>query len=214
MTFVTEEDLKKQNKLIKEYLNNRALLKNKLVREKLSKQQLQESASELFRPITKTFEKSQEKIDQRQDKLIEKLQKAIDNGEFTDEEKQFLKEYDLDTDMTALKQQGDDHINDLIDKTRNINQRLGGLRKGRNADKYLIDKQTNLIRKYRKKLFKLLEPTVGKGFSNDKLCERLHLLASAKQAGNNNIRLNQEILSILKKLKSNKCSSNCDFEKL
>ena len=51
-----------------------------------------------------------------------------------------------------------------------------------------------------------MELTLGRGFkSPDELCERLNLLVAAKQAGNNNNRLNKEITSILKKLKSHKC---------
>ena len=45
MVFVTEEELKKQNELVKAYLNNRKLLKQKLQNEILAKQQLQKSAS-------------------------------------------------------------------------------------------------------------------------------------------------------------------------
>ena len=60
-----------------------------------------------------------------------------------------------------------------------------------------------------------MELTVGKGFkSPDKLCERLNLLVAAKQAGKNNNCLNKKITSILKKLKSHKCISPCDYQKL
>ena len=51
-----------------------------------------------------------------------------------------------------------------------------------------------------------MELTVGRGLkSPDELCERLNLLVAAKQARNNNNRLNKGITSILKKLKSHKC---------
>ena len=57
--------------------------------------------------------------------------------------------------------------------------------------------------------------TVGRGFkSPDELCERLNLLVAAKQASNNNNCLTKEITSILKKLKSHKCISPCDYQKL
>ena len=56
MPFVNEEELKNRNKLVKDYINNRKLLKQKLQKEIVAKQQLQKSASEVFRPITKTFE--------------------------------------------------------------------------------------------------------------------------------------------------------------
>ena len=60
-----------------------------------------------------------------------------------------------------------------------------------------------------------MELTVGRGFkSPGKLCERLNLLVAANQAGNNNNFLNKEITSILKKLKSYKCISPCDYQKL
>ena len=61
MTFVKEEKLKKKNKLIEEYLNNRKLLKKRLQNEIQSKQKLQESASEIFLPITKKIEKPRRK---------------------------------------------------------------------------------------------------------------------------------------------------------
>ena len=45
-----------------------------------------------------------------------------------------------------------------------------------------------------------MELTVGRGFKSlDELCKRLSLLGAAKQAGNNNNRLNKEITSIPKK---------------
>ena len=69
MTFVKEE-LKKKNKLIEEYLNNRKLIKKRLQNEIQSKQQLQESASEIFLPVTKKIEETQKKTYERQDKLI------------------------------------------------------------------------------------------------------------------------------------------------
>ena len=69
MTFVKEE-LKKKNKLIKEYPSNRNLLKKRLQNEIQSKQQLQESASEIFLPMTKKIEETQKKTDERQDKLL------------------------------------------------------------------------------------------------------------------------------------------------
>jgi len=53
---------------------------------------------------------------------------------------------------------------------------------------------------------------IGKGFKRkdpNKLCERLNLLVTAKQAGNNNQRLDREIVSILKQLKLSKCISYC-----
>ena len=59
-----------------------------------------------------------------------------------------------------------------------------------------------------------MELKVGRRFkSRNELCERLNLLVAAKQAGNNNNRLNKEITSILKKLKSQKCISPCDHQK-
>ena len=61
MTFVKEEELKKKNKLIKEYLNNRKLLKRRLQNEVQSKPQLQESASKIFLPINKKLKKPRRK---------------------------------------------------------------------------------------------------------------------------------------------------------
>ena len=58
MPFVNEEELKNRNKLVKDYINNRKRLKQKLQKEIVDKQQLQKSASEIFRPITKTFEET------------------------------------------------------------------------------------------------------------------------------------------------------------
>ena len=59
-----------------------------------------------------------------------------------------------------------------------------------------------------------MELTVETEFkSPDELCERLNLLVAAKQARNNNNRLNKEITSILKKLKSHECFSPCELSK-
>ena len=229
MTFVKEEELKKQNKLIKDYLNNRKLLKQRLQTDIQTKQQQQESAAQLFLPITKTIEETQQKTDARQDKLIENLHLAIEEKprssftvdferDFSDEEKQLLAEHDLETDIVTLVQRGPNYIISLKDRTVLLNQRLGGQRRKHDADTIMIDMQTKTFRKYREKLNKLLggmELTVGTGLRDpNKLCERLNLLVAAKQAGNNNKRLDKEIASILKKLKSNKCISHCDHKKL
>ena len=91
---------------------------------------------------------------------------------------------------------GPDYITSLKDKTILINKRLAGQRRRQNIDTAVIDKQISVFRKYREKLNKLLkemELAVGRGFkSPDELCERLNLLVAAKQAGNNNNRLNKK----------------------
>jgi len=46
--------------------------------------------------------------------------------------------------------------------------------------------------------------------ARNKLCERLNLLVAAKQAGKNNKRLNKEIRTFLKNLKSSNCISSCE----
>ena len=223
MTFVKEEELKKKNKLIEEYLNNRKLLKERLQNEIQSKQQLQQSAAEIFSPITNKIEETQKKRDERQEKLIKELQQRSSytvNFEigFNDEEKQMLAKNNLETDIVELVQRGPDYINSLKDRTILINKRLGGQRRRQDTDTAMIDKQISVFRKYREKLNKLLrgmELTVGRGFKgSNELCDRLNLLAAAKQAGNNNDRLNKEIASILNKLKSRKCISPCDYQKL
>ena len=131
MTFVKEEELKKKNKLIEEYLNNRKLLKKRLQNEIQSKQQLQESASEIFLPITKKIEEAQKKTDERQDKLIKELQKNIEERpsytiDFSDEEKQLLAQHNLETDLVKLVKCGPDYITSLKNRTILINKRLGG----------------------------------------------------------------------------------------
>jgi len=56
---------------------------------------------------------------------------------------------------------------------------------------------------------------IGKGCKDpNKLCERFNLIVAAKQTGNNNQRLDREIASILKQLKSNKCILICEHQKL
>ena len=231
MPFVNEEELKNRNKLVKDYINNRKLLKQKLQNEIVAKQQLQKSASEVFRPITKTFEETQKKTDKRQDQLIQHIQQqlAIEDkprsiytvhfeSAFDNEEKELLTQNNFETDIVELVKRGPDYINALKDRARLINQSLGGLRRRRDADTEVIDKQIKTFKKYREKLNKLLggmELTFGKGLKDpNKLCERLNLLVAAKQAGNNNKRLDQEIAKILKKLKLNKCISHCDHQKL
>lgn len=231
MTFVNEEELKKQNKILRDYLNNRKLLKQKLQNDTIANQQLQKSTSEMFHPITKKIEEIQKKTDERRNKLIEDIQQHLAIEEkpksiftvdfekgFTNEEKQLLSENGFVTNIVELVQRGPDFINELKDRTKVINQRLGGQRRSREADTNLIDEQMRTFKKYREKLHKLssgMEFTVGTGLKDpNKLCERLNLLVSAKQAGNNNNRLNKEIASILNKLKSIKCISHCDHQKL
>lgn len=231
MPFVNEEELKKQNKLVKDYLNNRKLLKQKLHKDIVAKQQIQRSASEIFQPITETLKESQRKTDERQDKLLENIQQQLAIKEkpksvytvnfenaFTDEEKQLLAQNGFEINIVELIKRGPNFINNLKDRSKVINQRLGGQRRRHNADTELIDEQIKTFKKYRDKLNKLLggmELTVGRGLKDpDKLCERLNLLVAAKHAGNNNIRLDNEIASILNKLKSGKCISHCDYQKL
>lgn len=226
MPFIKEEDLKKQNKLIKDYLNNRKHLKQKLQNERKVKQQLQENVTEIFQPITKTIKETQKKIDEKlignipQQLAIEDKPRSLFTVDFekhfTDEEKQLLKNYGFDIDIIELVKGGPDYINDLKKRTIQINKRLGGLRRGYDADTNKIDQQIGTFKKYRGKLNKLiggLEFTVGRGLKDpNKLCERLHLLVSAKQAGNNNNRLNKEMMGILKRLKSH--IPQCDHQKL
>ena len=106
----------------------------------------------------------------------------------------------------------------MKDRASGLNRRLGGLRRNRNADTDMIDYQIQTFKKYRDKLNKLLggmELTFGRGLKDpNQLCERLNLLAAAKQAGNNNKHLDKEIANILKKLKLSKCISHCDHQKL
>jgi len=61
LTFVNKKELKNQNKLIKNYSDNRKLLKQKIQRENFARQQLQQSDFELLRLITKTFQEIQKK---------------------------------------------------------------------------------------------------------------------------------------------------------
>ena len=187
MAFVKEEELKKKSKLIEEYLNNRKLFKKRLQNKIQSKQQLQESASEIFLLITKKIEETQKKTDERRDKLIKELQEERPSytNNFRDEEKQLLAQDNLETDIVELVKRGPDYITNLKDKTILINKRLGGQRRRQDTDTATIDKQISVFRKYREKLNKLLkgmELTVGRGFkSPDELCERLNLLVAAKQ---------------------------------
>jgi len=232
MPFVNEKELKKQDKLIDTYLSNKKILKERLQEKALGKQKLQESASEIFYPITKKIEETQKKTDERQDKLIQDIQHqlvieqkprskfTVDfESNFNDEEKKLLAQDGFEIDLVTLIQGGPSFIADLNDKAKVANQRLGGQRRRHDADTDMIDKKIQTLKKYRNKLNKLLgglDLTVGRGFSkkNDpnKLCERLHLLVSAKQAGNNNKRLTNEITSILAKLKPH--VSNIDHKKL
>ena len=160
MTFITEEELKKKNQLIKNYLDNKKVLKQRLQQQILAKQQLQENASKIFTPITK-------KIDEKQDKLIENIQNQLaiepkpkstftvdfERG-FTEEEKELLKQHEFETDLATLVQNGPEFINGLRDRARGINHRLGGYRRRRDGDVDLIDEQIRTFKKYRDKLNK------------------------------------------------------------
>jgi len=105
----------------------------------------------------------------------------------------------------------------LINRASNFNQRLDNWRSrcGANTNKIVMKIET--FRKYRNYLKSLLRGMefIGKGFKDpNKLCKRLNLLVAAKQAGNNYQRLSREIANILKQLKSSKCISNCEHQKL
>ena len=140
MPFVNEEELKNRNKLLKEYINNRKLLKQRLQKEIVTKQQLQKSASEIFHTISKTFEETQKKTNERQDQLIQYIQQqlAIEDkprsiytvhleSAFDNEEKELLTQNNFETDIVELVKRRPDYINALKDRARLINQRLGGL---------------------------------------------------------------------------------------
>lgn len=231
MPFINEAQLKNKNKLVKDYLNNRKLLKQKLQKEIIAKQELQKSASEIFQPITKTFEEAQKETDKRQDQLIEHIQQQLAIKEkprsiytvnfesaFDNDEKELLTQNNFETDIVELVKRGPDYINELKERASNLNRRLGGLRKGYNSNREAIDYQIKTFKKYKEKLNNLLggmQLTLGRGLKDaNQLCERLNLLAAAKQAGNNNKHLNKEIANILKKLKLNKCISHCEHQKL
>ena len=134
MTFVNEDELKKQNKVVKQYLNNRKLLKQKLQNETIAKQQLQKNAEEIFSPITKTFEDAQKKTDEIQNQLIQNIQQHLAIEEkpkpiysvnfeqfFSDEEKQLLQENGFGVDLVKIIEKGPKFINELKDKTKEIN---------------------------------------------------------------------------------------------
>ena len=207
------------------------MLKQRLQNENIAKQQLQKSASEVFFPITKTLEENQKKTDERQDRMLQNIEQhlAIEEaprsrfvvdfeGAFSDEEKQLLIQNDFEINLRELIDRGPDFINQLIDRAIGMNRRLGGSRRRGGVNLEEIDAKIETFRKYREKLRKLLggmELTVGRGLKDPKkLCERLNLLVAAKQAGNNNKRLDKEIARILKKLESSKCISHDDQQKL
>jgi len=79
MTFVNEKELKNQNKLIKNYLDNRKLFKAKHSKRNFAKKQLQQSTSDLFHPITKTFQETQKKTAKKQDKMLQNIEKQLAN---------------------------------------------------------------------------------------------------------------------------------------
>jgi len=77
MTFVNKNEIKSQNKLIKNYLDYQKLLKQMIQRENFAKQQLQQSASEHFRLINKTFQKTQTKPIKSQIKCYKTLKNSL-----------------------------------------------------------------------------------------------------------------------------------------
>jgi len=101
---------------------------------------LQQSASELFRPITNTFQKTQKKTDEKQDKIIKNIKEQLANTQlaienipqasytanfekfFSDEEKQLLADEDFEINLTEVVNDGRDFINDLITKTATTNK--------------------------------------------------------------------------------------------
>ena len=111
-----------------------SFLKKRLQNEIQSKQQLQESASEIFLPITKKIEETQKKTNEKQDKLIKELQQNIEEKpsytiDFSDEEKQLLAKHNLETDIVELVKRGPDYITSLKNRTILINKILGGQRR-------------------------------------------------------------------------------------
>ena len=62
MPFVNEEELKNKNKLVKDYINNRKLLKQKLQKEIVAKQQLQNLPLKYFVPLLKRLKKLRKKL--------------------------------------------------------------------------------------------------------------------------------------------------------
>ena len=62
MPFVNEEELKNRNKLVKDYINNRKLLKQKLQKEIVAKQQLQSLPLKYFVPLLKRLKKLRKKL--------------------------------------------------------------------------------------------------------------------------------------------------------
>ena len=225
MPFITEKQLREKNKLINKYLKNREILRNRLFNQKLGKQQLQAAAIEKYKPITEKLEEVQKKTDTL---LIEKLQElpAIEPKRSpiyrVDFEKDFTEE-----DIELLKQQGfDPHINELAEKPEEIeqfitlakrkNKEYGG--KMRGTDEATYRDLVAVNKKYYKTLQRVIDGLAfvrtGQGLlpNPNTLCDRLNLLTLAKQAGNNNKKLNKEISGILSKLKN--YISESDHQKL
>ncbi len=77
MSFEVVDSIKKRDQIIQEFLKNRDILKQRILNEKIGKQEFQRDvAQELFKPVTETFTEVQKKTDEKQNKMIEKLQEG------------------------------------------------------------------------------------------------------------------------------------------
>ena len=67
MPLKTINSVENKNKLVKEFIQNREILKQRLIDKKIGEQNLQEATEKIYQPVTKTPDKAQKKTDEKQD---------------------------------------------------------------------------------------------------------------------------------------------------
>ena len=231
MPFIKEKQLREKNKLINKYLKNREILRNRLFDQKLGKQQLEAVAIEKYKPIIEKLDEVQNKTEvllqesQNKPLAIEPKRRptyTVDfEKDFTKGDTKLLKKQDFDPGIINELAEKPEVIKQLIRLVKLQNKECGGkMRWVNREDKTKYRKLIAVNKKYYTTLQEIVDSTAdvktGEGLVDDpnKLCDRLNLLVSAKQAGNNNKRLNKEIKGVLKKLKNCKHISEFDHQKL
>ena len=228
MPFLTIEDVKTKDNLIKEYLKNRGILRDRFRQQKMGEVVFQEQNEKTFKPITEKLEEVQKKTD---DQMIQRIQDEVApllaieqkpnkiyniefEKDFDDEERNLLADQGFDVNLNDFPNNKDSkEISLIIAAAKQKNKELGGKMRGTYADKKHLRKFTKVNKKYYRKLTDMLNAlsmvNTGSGIKAmlgkdpNVMCKRLYLLSGEKKAGNNNPKLSREIKKIATQLHTN-----------
>ena len=229
--FTRVEDLEQRNELVQKFLKNRSVLREKVLKESLGKQRVAEQAEELQKPVTEKLEENQQKVDEKQNEVLRKLDRnqqaivqSIQNAPaiMPPQNVGFDPDHGLHKDTlhslqlplpSELLGEEISVISDIQHTVAKRLQSLGGMRRSKNKEKRdgaILEIEA--LKPYHDRIKDMVKHHAklrrGEGIkyytSSDELVERLYTLCGSKEAGNNAMEVDNEIVEILTRLLKDK----------